>query len=120
VNELSKAPDDPASRFATETAVSLIQPYAPHVAEELWSRLGRERLWAEAWPVADETQLERDTIELVCQVNGKVRDRLHVPAGLPDDELIALAKASEKVQTHLNGREPRAFVVPDKLVNLVV
>jgi leucyl-tRNA synthetase len=120
VNELSKAPDDPAAGFAAETAVSLIQPYAPHAAEELWSALGHERLWAEPWPVADESQLERDEIELVVQVNGKVRDRLRVAAGLPDDELIALAKASEKVQAHLNGQEPRAFVVPDKLVNLVV
>jgi leucyl-tRNA synthetase len=117
---LAKAPDDPAARFAAETAVSLIQPYAPHVAEELWTVLGRERLWAEPWPVADESQLERDEIELVVQVNGKVRDRLRVAAGLPDEELVALAKASEKVQAHLNGKEPRAFVVPDKLVNLVV
>ena len=54
VNELSRTPDDPAARFAAETAVSLIQPYAPHVAEELWARLGHERLWAEPWPVADE------------------------------------------------------------------
>ncbi len=120
VNELSKAPDDPASRFAAETAVSLIQPYAPHVAEELWSLLGHSRLWAEPWPVADETMLEHDTIELVVQVNGKVRDRVQVAAGLPDEELIALAKASEKVQAHLNGQESRAFVVPDKLVNFVV
>ncbi len=120
VNELSKAPDDPASRFAAETAVSLIQPYAPHAAEELWSRLGHERLWAEPWPVADESQLERETIELVLQVNGKVRDRIQVPAGLPEEELIALAKSSQKVQAHLNGEEARAFVVPDKLVNLVV
>ena len=48
VNELSKAPADPAARFAAETVVTLIQPYAPHVAEELWSRLGRERLWETA------------------------------------------------------------------------
>ena len=121
VNELSKAPDDPAARFAAETAVSLIQPYAPHVAEELWARLGHERLWEEPWPVADEAHARSaTTIELVVQVNGKVRDRIEVPAGLPEDELIALAKASEKVQAHLNGEEPRAFVVPDKLVNLVV
>src|SRR5207247_10958769 len=72
VNELSRAgAGDPAARFAAETAVSLIQPYAPHVAEELWETLGRERLWAQAWPVADETQLVRDTFELVVQVNGK-------------------------------------------------
>ena len=103
VNELSKAPEDPAARFAAETVVSLIQPYAPHVAEELWSRLGRERLWEEPWPVSDESLLQRDTVQLVVQVNGKVRDRIEVPAGLPDDELVALAKASEKVQAHLNG-----------------
>ncbi len=120
VNALSKTSGDPASRFAAETAVSLIQPYAPHVAEELWSRLGHSRLWAEAWPVADDSQLERDEIELVVQVNGRVRDRIRVAAGLSEEELIALAKASEKVQVHLNGREPKAFVVPDKLVNFVV
>jgi leucyl-tRNA synthetase len=120
VNEISKEPDDPAARFAVETAVSLIQPYAPHVAEELWSRLGQSRLWEAPWPVANEAMLKHDTIELVCQVNGKVRDRLQVPAGLPDDELVATCKASGKVQAHLDGQEPRAFVVPDKLVNLVV
>ena len=120
VNELSKAPDDPAARLAAETAVTLIQPYAPHVAEELWSRLGRERLWEEPWPAFDESLLKRDTIQLVVQVNGKVRDRLEVPAGLSEDELVAHAKSSERVQAHLDGRESRAFVVPDKLVNLVV
>jgi leucyl-tRNA synthetase len=120
VNDVSRDPDDPASRFAVRTAVSLIQPYAPHAAEELWERLGGSRLWAEPWPVADETQLVRDEIELVLQVNGKVRDRIRVPAGLPEDELVARALASDKVRAHLNGEEPRAFVVPDKLVNLVV
>jgi leucyl-tRNA synthetase len=120
VNALTAAPDDPAARFAAETAVSLIQPYAPHIAEELWHHLGYARLWTQAWPEADDSQLQRDTIELVVQVNGKVRDRLQVPAGLSEDELVALARASERVQSFLNGAEPRAFVVPDKLVNLVV
>jgi leucyl-tRNA synthetase len=120
VNAISADPGDPAARFAVETAVSLIQPYAPHAGEELWERLGHSRLWAEPWPVADESLLVRDTIELVCQVNGKVRDRLQVPAGLPDDELIARARSSERVQAHLDGKESRAIVVPDKLVNFVV
>ncbi len=53
VNELSREPDGPDARFAAETAVSLLQPYAPHVAEELWERLGHERLWEQPWPVAD-------------------------------------------------------------------
>jgi leucyl-tRNA synthetase len=120
VNAISADPGDPASRFAVETAVSLIQPYAPHIAEELWSALGHERLWTEPWPVADESMLQRETIELVVQVNGRVRDRLTVAAGLPEDELVALARSSERVQAYLDGQEPRAFVVPDKLVNLVV
>jgi len=120
VNELSKSPDDPAARFAAETAVSLLQPYTPHVAEELWTVLGHERLWEAPWPVADESLLARDEVELVLQVNGKVRDRIQVPAGLPEEELIARAKASAKVRAHLNGDDVRAFVVPDKLVNLVV
>ena len=64
VNELAPATNDPAARLAAETVVSLIQPYAPHIAEELWQRLGNERLWEQPWPVADETLLERDTFEL--------------------------------------------------------
>jgi leucyl-tRNA synthetase len=121
VNELSRSTSAPDARFAAETAVSLIQPYAPHVAEELWERLGHERLWEQPWPVADEAMLERETFELVVQVNGKVRDRIEVPAALSDDELIELAKASPKVQAQLNGQSvQRAHVVPRKLVNLVV
>jgi leucyl-tRNA synthetase len=120
VNELSKAPEDPAARFAAETAVSLLQPYTPHVGEELWRVLGHERSWDSPWPVADGSLLQHDTVELVLQVNGKVRDRIQVPAGLPDEELVALARASEKVQSHLNGEERRVIVVPDKLVNIVV
>jgi len=120
LNELSKTPDDPAARFTAETAVSLLQPTVPHVAEELWTVLGHERLWEAPWPVADERLLRRETVELVLQVNGKVRDRIEVPVGLSEAELIECAKASPKVQAHLNGEEPKAFVVPDKLVNLVV
>jgi leucyl-tRNA synthetase len=120
INELSKAPDDPAARFAAETAVSLLQPYTPHIAEELWIALGHERLWEQPWPQADPAMLERETIELVLQVNGKVRDRVQAPAGLSEEELIALARSSEKVRAHLNGEERRVIVVPDKLVNIVV
>jgi leucyl-tRNA synthetase len=121
VNEISRNPEDPATGFAVETAVSLIQPYAPHIAEELWSALGRSRLWAEPWPEADESLLVRDIVEVVVQVNGKVRDRLQVAAGSPEDEVVALARSSERVQAHLNGADVRRVVfVPDKLVNFVV
>jgi len=119
LNELSRDPAGPDSRFAAETAVSLIQPYAPHVAEELWERLGHERLWDAPWPVADPALLERDTIEIAVQVNGKLRDRLEVPAGTPDDELVALALASERVRAHVSGEPRKTIVVPDRLVNVV-
>jgi leucyl-tRNA synthetase len=121
VNDLARDTAAPDARFAAETAVSLIQPYAPHVAEELWQRLGHERLWKTPWPEHDPALLERDTFELVVQVNGKVRDRLEVSTGLSEDELIDRAKASPRVRAHLNGKEVRkAVVVPRKLVNLVV
>ncbi len=122
VNEIVREPDDPAARFAAETAVSLIQPYAPHVAEELWEQLAvGGRLWEQPWPVADPALLEQDTVEIVVQVNGKLRDRLQVPAEIAEDELVALARSSERVQAHLNGGEPRkTIVVPRKLVNFVV
>jgi leucyl-tRNA synthetase len=122
VNELADDPAAPGARFAAETAVSLLQPWAPHVTEELWGVLGHDsRLWEEPWPVADPALLERDTFELVIQVNGKVRDRMEVPAGLAEAELVERAKASERVQAHLDGKELRqTIVVPGKLVNLVV
>jgi leucyl-tRNA synthetase len=121
VNELADDVEAQGARFAAETALSLLQPWAPHVTEELWERLGNSRLWEQPWPQADPALLERDTFQLVVQVNGKVRDRLEVPAGLAEDELVERAKASERVQAHLDGKEIRqTIVVPGKLVNLVV
>ena len=119
--DLGGAVDAPDARFAAETAVSLIQPYAPHMAEELWSVLGHERLWEAPWPEADESQLVRETFELVVQVNGKVRDRFEVDAGLSEDELVARARESERVRSYLDGaraaqddrrpQEARQFVI---------
>ena len=121
LNEIARTPGDPSARFAIETAVSLIQPYAPHVAEELWQRLGHERLWEEPWPEADPRYLEQETFELVIQVNGKVRDRVEVAADASEEELIARATESPKVRAQLDGKEIRqTIVVPRKLVNLVV
>jgi leucyl-tRNA synthetase len=121
VNEITRNRDDPAARFAAETAVSLIQPYASHIAEELWQRLGHERLWEQPWPQADPAMLERETFELVVQVNGRVRGRVEVAVGLSDEELVERAKELPRVQAHLNGKEIRqAIVVPGRLVNLVV
>jgi leucyl-tRNA synthetase len=125
VNDIYHVKDDPERagevRFATETAVSLVQPYAPHLAEEVWQRLGHERLWEEPWPQADPALLERETFELVVQVNGKVRDKVELPVGLSEPELVARAKELPRVRAHVDGKEIRKeIVVPGKLVNLVV
>jgi leucyl-tRNA synthetase len=122
VNELDDAQEDPAARFAAETVVSLIQPDAPHLSAELWEKLGHDRpIWQEPWPIADPALLERQTFQLVVQVNGRVRDRLEVETGLADEELVERAKASPRVQAHVDGQAIRdAIVVPGKLVNLVV
>ena len=121
VNEINRAPEDPGVRFAAETAVSVIQPYAPHIAEELWQRLGHERLWLEPWPTYDESLLEQETFELVLQVNGKVRDRLPASVTASEEELVELARSSARVAPYLEGKQIRkTIVVPRKLVNLVV
>ena len=121
VHALAEDPAASDARFAAETAVSLIQPYAPHIAEELWQALGHERLWEQPWPIADSSALEQETFELVVQVNGKVRDRFEVDVDLSEEELIARALASERVQAYVDGANVRkTIVVPRKLVNIVV
>jgi leucyl-tRNA synthetase len=110
-----------ALRFAASQLCSLVQPFCPHVAEELWRLLGGERLWRRPWPEADERFLTRDSYTLVIQVGGKLRGREEVPADLAEDELVARARALPNVASHLEGRElVRVVVVPGRLVNFVV
>jgi leucyl-tRNA synthetase len=110
-----------ALRFATATAASLIFPFAPHLGAEVWERLNGGRVWEEPWPKADPALLASDTVTLVVQVNGKLRDRIEVAADAGEDELLAMARASENVSRHLDGKEVvKEIVVPGKLVNLVV
>jgi leucyl-tRNA synthetase len=121
VNEIVDDAGARDARFAAETAVSLIQPYAPHIAEELWGVLGHERLWEEPWPSFDPTLLERETFELVIQVNGRVRDRVEISTSSSEEELVEAAKRSDRVQSFLDGKQIRqTVVVPGKLVNLVI
>jgi len=112
---------DAAVRFATATAASLIFPFAPHLGAEIYERLTGERVWEQPWPAADPELLISDTVTLVVQVNGKLRDRIEVPVEAPKEELLRLARESEKVTRHLDGQQiVKEIVVPGKLVNLVV
>ena len=108
-------------RFALATAASLLFPFAPHVSADVYSLLTGRRVWEEPWPQAEEALLERDSYELVCQVNGKVRDRVQASADASPDALKELCRAAPNVMAHVDGRQiVKEIVVPGKLVNLVV
>jgi leucyl-tRNA synthetase len=108
-------------RFAAATAASLIFPFAPHLGAEIWERLEGGRVWEQPWPQADPELLVSDTVTLVVQVNGKLRDRIEAAADASEAELLELARESEKVRRHLDGKQVvKEIVVPGKLVNLVV
>jgi leucyl-tRNA synthetase len=108
-------------RTALATAASLLFGFAPHLSAEVYERLTGERVWEQPWPQADPALLERDTYELVCQVNGKLRDRVQAPTEAGPEELKALCRAAPNVQVHLDGHEvAKEIVVPGKLVNLVL
>jgi leucyl-tRNA synthetase len=107
---------------ALEIAVLGLSPIVPHIAHALWHALGHERaIIDERWPEADARALEQSMVELIVQVNGKLRGRLQLPAGADRDSALAAALAEPAVQRFVEGREIRKAVhVPDKLLNLVV
>ena len=110
------------TRAILEPFVKVLSPFAPHLAEELWEKLGHtSSLAREPWPVFDGSKLARQTIEVVLQVNGKVRDTIEVNPGLDEKSLEARALQSESVKRHMEGKQlVKAIVVKNKLVNLVV
>jgi leucyl-tRNA synthetase len=124
VNEAYRRRDvvQPATlHYATATAASLIFPFAPHTGAEVYEMLTGERVWEQPWPEADLALLERDVIEIVVQVNGKLRDRIQAAANATRDELEALARERPNVQAHIDGKQVlKVVVVPSKLVNFVV
>jgi leucyl-tRNA synthetase len=107
---------------ALESLVLVLSPFAPHMADELWERLDQSgSTYHAAWPAFDAAVAAEDEITLVVQVNGKVRDRLTVPADTPGDALKEMALASQRVTEMLNGKQIRnVIVVPGKLVNVVI
>jgi leucyl-tRNA synthetase len=110
-----------ARGFATATAASLLFPFAPHIGSEVYEMLTGRRVWTEPWPEADPSLLVAETFQLVCQVNGKVRDRVQAPTGAPREYLERLCLDTRGVKAHLDGHEiAKVVVVADKLVNVVV
>lgn len=119
VNEALSAP---VSRTVLEAFIRCLSPFAPHVAEEMWQRLGHDDLVCQSpWPVYDPDLVVDETIELVVQVNGKLRARIAMPAGTPKDEALAAARGDERLARWLDSKTVvKEIYVPDKLVNFVV
>ncbi|RIL07295.1 MAG: leucine--tRNA ligase [Proteobacteria bacterium] len=116
------AKDAPLPREAALAFVKLLAPFAPHIAEELWEKLGhRESIAYAPWPEADPALLVADTVTIAVQVNGKRRAEVAVPSDADDDAVRAAALASENVRRHLEGKTPRkVIVVKGRLVNVVL
>jgi leucyl-tRNA synthetase len=100
----------------------LLSPLAPHIAEELWSRMGKEgSVVTSDWPLCDKSLIAQDTATMVVQVNGKVRDRIEVPIGITEEEAVSLALRSERVQAHTGGAQPRKVIARlPNIISLVV
>lgn len=129
MNRLDKfSPDgDPVRQAvfnqAVRTVVLLLAPLTPHMCEELWQVMGgqEESVSRAPWPVYEERALEKDSVLMVVQINGKLRSKLEVPVDIAENELRSLVLADENVQRHLDGKTVRKIiVVPQKLVNIVV
>jgi len=115
-------PKDAAWDEAVESLLLLLAPCAPHITEELWERLGKPySIHQQTWPTWDEAVAAEKTITLIVQINGKVRDRIQVPADINKEQAQSLALQSEAVGRRLGSQEPRKIIyVPGRLVNIVV
>jgi leucyl-tRNA synthetase len=110
-----------ALSFAAATTASLLFQFAPHLGAEVYERVTGQRVWESPWPESDPAFSERDTLALVIQVNGKVRDRIEIEANAPEDEIKRSALERPNVQRYLDGKQVvKEIVVPGKLVNFVV
>ncbi len=120
VNEVTRGESRP--RQILEPFVIVLAPFAPHIAEELWEKLGHATSLAlEPWPSYDSRKLQQSTVEVVVQVNGKVRSRIGVAVDTAEKELEALSLADDVVRKHMDGKKlVKVIVVKNKLVNLVV
>jgi leucyl-tRNA synthetase len=116
-----EAVSDDALHFAAATAASLVFPFAPHAGAEVYEMLTGHRVWEQPWPAADPAMLERESVVVAVQVNGKLRDRMQAAPNAPREQLEALARERPNIVRHLDGHEVvKVIVVPGRLVNFVV
>ena len=119
VNEVEK---EKVSKDGYSILLILLSPFAPHIAEELWEKLGhKESIFKEKWPEYDQSLIKDEEIELVIQINGKLRDRIRVSADISEEEAIKSGKESKKVKNFIGDKEIKKVIfVKGKLINIVV
>jgi leucyl-tRNA synthetase len=107
---------------ALETILLLLSPFAPHICEELWERLGHPNsIFEESWPSFEEKVIAEESILIVVQIDGRVRHRIHTAASSTEGEIKAAALSNERVQSLLRGEKVKRIVlVPNKLINIVL
>ncbi|MEI7741433.1 MAG: class I tRNA ligase family protein [bacterium] len=119
-NELAKLPMPTKSEL--ERVLRMLAPIAPHLASELWERIGNSGfVESEAWPIARAEFLVDETVKIAVQVNGKLRGTMEVKSGASEDEVLELAKAEKSISAHLEGKKiTKVILVPNRLLNIVV
>ena len=119
---VNAAKGQPLPRAEAEAFLLILHPFAPHIAEELWARLGHTTsIYGVAWPKWDPSAIATATVPIAVQVLGKLRGTFEAPTGASNEELLAGARAVENVARHLEGKTiVKEIVVPGKLVNFVV
>ena len=100
----------------------MLAPFVPHVTEEMWDHLGYEgSVHEQSWPVYDESALVKDTVEIVVQINGKIKEKINIPGDLSREEMEKIAMEDEKVKGLTEGKNiVKVIAVPNKLLNIVV
>jgi leucyl-tRNA synthetase len=118
--------DNILAKKDAENFLKILAPFCPHIAEELYQKVKSQKskvksIFDESWPKYDEKLIKKETIELVIQINGKVRDKIEVSAEISKEEAEKLALASEKIKTWLKNQKPKVVIfVKGKLINIVI
>ncbi len=110
------------SKKDAQAFLYLLSPFAPHIVEELWNKLGnKESIFKEEWPEYDKKLIQEETVQLIVQINGKVRDKIEIKIGLSEKEVQELILSQEGIQKWLDGKKIKKFIyIPNRLVNLVI
>ncbi|SVE29667.1 uncharacterized protein METZ01_LOCUS482521, partial [marine metagenome] len=108
-------------KSAVDTLLLVMAPATPHFCAELWEIRNSAHIHQESWPQADKSKIQSDTVTLVVQINGKLKDRIEVASDLSEEEIQDLALASERIKELLNTQKPKRIIVrPPALINIVV